>query len=159
MHNTGGDWANLPNRGPLNVHEHVNFYAKVCFSIMSDVMTDHAQSLITKRDIPRSAVEAHMTTLLSIAPQHNPQSNLEWFVLSPYLGGPQSAVTRNQQGAFAHRDVKIVWELYAKRQDERRAGGSPEIEMDLVEFVKGMTTDLGEPEAVCECLTFAKKES
>lgn len=29
MHNTGGDWTKIADRGPLNVNEHVNFYAKV----------------------------------------------------------------------------------------------------------------------------------
>lgn len=29
MRNVGGDWDGLKDRGPLNIHEHVNFYAKV----------------------------------------------------------------------------------------------------------------------------------
>jgi hypothetical protein len=29
MHNVGGNWTALPERGPMNINEHVNFYAKV----------------------------------------------------------------------------------------------------------------------------------
>ena len=29
MHNVGGNWTALPERGPLNINEHVDFYAKV----------------------------------------------------------------------------------------------------------------------------------
>jgi len=29
MLQTGGNWTALPERGPLNNNEHVNFYAKV----------------------------------------------------------------------------------------------------------------------------------
>lgn len=29
MLNVGGNWTALPERGPLNINEHVNFYAKV----------------------------------------------------------------------------------------------------------------------------------
>lgn len=29
MHSVGGNWTRLVDRGPLNINEHVNFYAKV----------------------------------------------------------------------------------------------------------------------------------
>lgn len=71
---------------------------------------------------------------------------MEWFVLSPYLGGSQSAVTRrDESSSFAHRDLRIVWELYAKDLLEERS--KP---LELVGLVKGMAHDLGSPEAVCE---------
>jgi hypothetical protein len=33
MTQTGGNWTALPERGPLNLNEHVNFYAKVRYTI------------------------------------------------------------------------------------------------------------------------------
>lgn len=32
MHQVGGNWTRLEDRGPLNINEHVNFYAKACRS-------------------------------------------------------------------------------------------------------------------------------
>jgi hypothetical protein len=29
MHQVGGNWTRLEDRGPLNINEHVHFYAKV----------------------------------------------------------------------------------------------------------------------------------
>lgn len=34
MRNVGGDWHGLKDRGPLNIHEHVNFYAKASSRLM-----------------------------------------------------------------------------------------------------------------------------
>jgi hypothetical protein len=48
--------------------------------------------------------------------------------------------------AFFHRDLKIVWELYAKRLEGTNGGD----EVDLVQLVKGMMVGLGTTEAVCE---------
>lgn len=94
-------------------------------------------------------MEAHISHLLSLSFTHNPNTGIDWFVLSPILGGKRSAVVtfaEREQAAFAHRDLKIVWELYAKRLVETN-------EVDLVGLVKGMSEPLGPPEAVCEFTT------
>ena len=70
---------------------------------------------------------------------------VDWFVLLPFLSGPASAIIKNPQGtaAFAHRDLRVVWELYAKTpRDDRQ---SP---VDLVDFVQNMTKQLLSAEAV-----------
>jgi hypothetical protein len=95
-------------------------------------------------------MHAHLSHLLNLSPVVNPGKDIEWFVLSPYLGGQHSAVTKPSPNttAFAHRDLRVVWELYAKSLDEQA-----ESPVDLVPFVKRMARDLGDPEAVCtSCL-------
>ena len=88
-------------------------------------------------------MQRHLTRLFELSKQRH--DNLEWFVLSPYLGGVNSAVVNSKtSAAFAHRDLQIVWELYAKGKV-----GAPEV--DVVEWVKGMMTGLEQVEAVCEC--------
>jgi hypothetical protein len=96
-------------------------------------------------------MQAHMTRLLSLSAHHNPSTNVDWFVLSPYLGGESSAVRRHFSGAFGHRDVKMVWELYAKRSDNSHGQSGSNGETDLVEFVNLMAEDLGDVKSVCEC--------
>jgi hypothetical protein len=91
----------------------------------------------------------HLSHLFSLSESHNPSNQVEWFVLSPFLGGPKSAVTSKTSAdstAFFHRDLKIVWELYAKRLEETDGGHK----VDLVQLVKGMMVGLGKAEAVCE---------
>lgn len=125
-------------------------------------------------------MQSHLAHLLALAPVQNPSTGIEWFVISPFLGGPQSAVVkmndnsasssssgsgRSKSGhrkklaqapislpaskgsAFAHRDLKIVWEIYAKHLDESIVGSASEV--DLVKLVTAMAEDLGPPEAVC----------
>jgi len=83
-----------------------------------------------------------MTYLLSLAPSTNPSTDIEWFVLSPYLGGQHSAVTKQSSAAFAHRDLMVVWEVYAKKlaRDDKT---------DLVTLVQRMSRDLTPVQAVC----------
>ena len=107
-----------------------------------------SQSLVTKRQIPLETISKQLTYLLSLSSQYNPSSFVEWFVLSPYLGGEHSAVTHHHDGAFAHRDLKIVWEIYAKTLGDQESLG----QLDLVALVTNMTKDLYPIEAVCKCL-------
>lgn len=112
------------------------------------LMTSSAlQSLITKHDIPDSSMHQHLSHLFSLAPRHNPSTGIEWFVLSPYLGGPNSAVTQKTGTAFAHRDLRVVWEMYAKWLDGAASAASSEV--DLVDLVGGMMTGMPPAEAVC----------
>jgi hypothetical protein len=87
-----------------------------------------------------------MTYLLSLAPRVNPATGLEWFVLSPYLGGSHSTITKNSNTAFGHRGMMIVWELRANKLKE----GAQDI--NLVEFVRRMSSDLWPIQAVCKSL-------
>ena len=134
-------------------------------------------------------MQAHLAHLLALAPVQNPSTGIEWFVLSPFLGGSQSAVVKNfersssgngngnesgkhrrahrakhaqtamispmKDSAFAHRDLKIVWEVYAKHINESMIGVSEGV--DLVKLVKGMAEDLGSPEAVCMCCSIRQR--
>jgi hypothetical protein len=86
-----------------------------------------------------------MSYLLSLAPMTNPSTNIEWFVLSPYLGGQYSAITKQSNTAFGHRDLMIVWEVYAKKLNERAD------KTDLVRLVKRMSQELSPVQAVCTC--------
>jgi hypothetical protein len=139
MLNVGGNWTALPERGPININEHVNFYAKVgdCDSHQADI-----QSLLTKKPLSHSSISSHMSHLLSLAPLTNPSTDIEWFVLSPYLGGQHSAITKQSNSAFGHRDLMIVWEVYAKKL-------SKDSDLDLVSFVQRMSRDLSPVQAVC----------
>lgn len=83
-----------------------------------------------------------MTYLLSLATRTNPSTDIEWFVLSPYLGGHHSAITKQSNTAFGHRDLMIVWEVYAKTLSKN--------EIDLVDLVSHMSQDLTPIQAVCE---------
>lgn len=94
-----------------------------------------------------------MTYLLSLAPRINPSNHIEWFVLSPFLGGTHSAITRHGNTAFGHRDLEIVWELYAKKLDGHGPNG-----VDLVSFVKRMSSDLEPVQAVCKLQTHSKTQ-
>lgn len=85
-----------------------------------------------------------MTYLLSLSPRVNPTTDIEWFVLSPFLGGHHSAVTKYSNTAFGHRDLMVVWELYAKKLNNGAR------HTDLVEFVQRMSSDLSPVQAVCE---------
>lgn len=102
------------------------------------------QSLLTKKPLSRPSISTHMTYLLSLSSRINPATDIEWFVLSPYLGGRHSAVTKYSNTAFAHRDLMIVWEVYAKRLNRGAIG------TDLVDLVKRMSSDLSPVQAVCE---------
>lgn len=90
-----------------------------------------------------------MRYLLSLAPLTNPSNGIEWFVLSPYLGGQHSAITKQSNTAFGHRDLMIVWEVYAKKLNERADN------LDLVSLVKRMSQDLYPVQAVCESTRLA----
>jgi hypothetical protein len=105
-----------------------------------------SQSLLTKQPLASDRILPHLAHLLSLSPPHNPDTGVDWFVLSPFLGGSQSAITRRSVAdtAFAHRDLRVVWELYAKLPE------SAERSVDLVEFVQGMTDDLLPVDGVCE---------
>jgi len=100
------------------------------------------QSLLTKKALPRESIHDHMKYLLSLAPRTNPSTNIDWFVLSPFLGGEHSAIAKQSNSAFAHRDLKVVWEIYAKKLDEND-------DLDLVELVGRMSQDLTPVEAIC----------
>lgn len=102
------------------------------------------QSLLTKEDLPRDAITAHLTHLLSLSPLQNPSTGIDWFVLSPYLGGKESFITTQTNTAFGLRDLKIVWEFYAKKPKSAAQGS------DLVSFVKRIAQDLGHVQAICE---------
>jgi hypothetical protein len=86
-----------------------------------------------------------MTYLLSLAPIQNPSTNIEWFVLSPFLGGRHSQITKLSNTAFGHRDLMVVWEVYAKTLNN-----SPAKNLDLVSLVKRMSHDLSPVQAVCK---------
>lgn len=156
MHSVGGNWTRLEDRGPLNINEHVNFYAKVssvdrlgdmaCEPCNARSNTSNIQSLLTKQPLASDRIQTHLALLLSLSPQHNPATDVDWFVLSPFLGGPQSAVTKRSthHTAFAHRDLRVVWELYAKVPEGTKGS------VDLVDFVQGMTHDLLPVDGVCE---------
>lgn len=85
----------------------------------------------------------------------NPSTHTDWFILSPFLGG-QSAVVKGG-GAFAHRDLRVVWELYAKALGTEGDLKPDEAVMpdtsDLQELVNGMSAALP-LEAVCEYSTW-----
>jgi len=83
-----------------------------------------------------------MTYFLSLAPRTNPSTNTDWFVLSPFLGGEHSAIAKQSNSAFAHRDLKVVWEIYAKKLGKND-------DLDLVELVGRMSQDLTPVEAIC----------
>jgi hypothetical protein len=85
-----------------------------------------------------------MRYLLSLAPRTNPSTSTEWFVLSPYLGGQHSAITKQSSTAFGHRDLMIVWEVYAKKLDKSN--------LDLISLIQRMSRDLSPVEAVCTYL-------
>jgi hypothetical protein len=92
----------------------------------------------------------HLSALFSLSARHNPSNQIEWFVLSPFLRGKESAVTsvkESKRTAFAHRDLKTIWEMHAVQLD----GGSRDSDVDLVELVKGMMFGLGTVDAVCKC--------
>jgi hypothetical protein len=82
-----------------------------------------------------------MEYLLSLAPRTNPSTSIEWFVLSPYLGGQHSAITKQSNAAFGHRDLMIVWEVYAKKLAKSN--------LDLVSLVQRMSRDLTPVQALC----------
>ena len=82
-----------------------------------------------------------MEYLLSLAPRTNPSTAIEWFVLSPYLGGQHSAILKQSNAAFGHRDLMIVWEVYAKKLAKNN--------LDLVSLVQRMSQDLTPVQAVC----------
>ncbi|WVQ83803.1 hypothetical protein IAT38_005947 [Cryptococcus sp. DSM 104549] len=132
-HNVGGNWTRLKDRGATNINEHVNFYAK---------------SLLTKTPLPSFRMTRHLAHLLNLSQQSNPSTGVEWFVLSPFLGGPRSALTHipRESTAFAHRDVRVVWEVYAKYLEE--VEGHQKGKDDLVKVVEGMAADLLPVEAV-----------
>ncbi|ORY23127.1 hypothetical protein BCR39DRAFT_363937 [Naematelia encephala] len=128
LHNLGGNWTRLKDRGPMNINEHVHFYAK---------------SMITKRTLPMSSLSAHLARLLALSAVHNPSSNTEWFILAPFLGGANSAIKAQNDSAFAHRDLQMVWEIYAKRIDEEE-----ESTVNLIDLVQNMVFDLPPIQAV-----------
>ena len=109
--------------------------------------------------VSSSDITTQMSHLLSLAGTTNPTSGTDWFVLSPFLGGPNSAVTRfgqnaDQSSAFAHRDLRVVWELYAKAlgddgKDVAVDADVPEGGIDLLEVVNGMSAPLQPVQAVC----------
>ena len=125
----------------------------------------HDQSVLTKTHVPSSSINTQMTHLLSLAGTTNPSSGTDWFVLSPFLGGPNSAVTRfgqeaDQSSAFAHRDLRVVWELYAKALGEDGLDMAvdadlPEDASDLVEVVDAMSAPLQPVQTVCTWSRFA----
>lgn len=83
-----------------------------------------------------------MEYLLSLAPRTNTSTSIEWFVLSPYLGGQHSAILKQPNAAFGHRDLMIVWEVYAKKLAKS--------DLDLVSLVQRMSQDLTPVQAVCK---------
>jgi hypothetical protein len=91
-----------------------------------------------------ASITAHLTHLLSLSPLQNPSTDVDWFVLAPYLGGKESLITKQTDTAFGHRDLKIVWEFYAKKPKGAAQG------IDLVSFVKRIAEDLGPVQAICE---------
>jgi hypothetical protein len=113
------------------------------------------QSLLTKRPLTSARIRPHLERLLSLSPSTNPSTGIDWFVLSPFLGGPHSAITKHPQSstAFGHRDLRVVWELYAKRPEGADADKAKDV--DLVGFVGRMAEHLLPADAVCESLSSA----
>ena len=108
---------------------------------MAKYLVSDKQSLLTKKPLARPSIKEHMEYLLSLAPRTNPSTSIEWFVLSPYLGGQHSAIMKQSDTAFGHRDLMIVWEVYAKKLDKSN--------LDLVSLVQRMSQDLTPVQAVC----------
>jgi hypothetical protein len=109
---------------------------------MAKYLVSDKQSLLTKKPLARPSIKEHMEYLLSLAPRTNPSTSIEWFVLSPYLGGQHSAIMKQSDTAFGHRDLMIVWEVYAKKLEKSN--------LDLVSLVQRMSQDLTPVQAVCK---------
>ena len=104
------------------------------------------QSLLTKHPLASDRIHPYLSHLFSLSPHDNPSTGIDWFVLSPFLGGSHSSITKRSlaETAFAHRDLRVVWELYAKVPEGVASS------VNLVDFVQGMTNDLLPVDGVCK---------
>ena len=64
MRSVGGDWESLPNRGPPNIHEHVNFYAKASLG-STCISSDPLESPYEKSAWRRYNLTAHYAFTLT----------------------------------------------------------------------------------------------
>lgn len=106
------------------------------------------QNLVIKQDLLPTTIETHLKHLLSSSAKYNPTTQIEWSVHSPYLGGQKSAIRGYSNTAFAHRDLRIVWEVEAKNLATTPGDGVER--RDPVDFVTQMVNDLGPVQATCK---------